>query len=171
MVFGNLSRSVLSGMVILSASACNSTPQSPSGETPGSQPALTTDRTSYLATNAGGEGAYRMYVVTVVARFINPLDHPVYLERCFPNTPHPTYAVLPAAGEAESGYNPVWACVGHDRQIVVLAGATRVDTLVLNGPNSWDGHTNEPFGSLEGLFALSYGGARSNAFQVRLGEQ
>ncbi len=50
----------------------------------------------------------------------------------------------------------MWACVGHENQIVVEPGGARVDTLRIRGPDSWDGRTGVPSGSLEGSFRLAY---------------
>jgi hypothetical protein len=118
--------------------------------------ALGTDRNLYEATLVGGEGSYRTYALTMVARFTNGMDRPVYLGRCLADTDSPIYGVLSAEPALEAGYDPVWACVGHDHPIVVGAGETRVDTLRIAGPNAWDGHTKEPLGTLAGRFQLSY---------------
>jgi hypothetical protein len=56
----------------------------------------------------------------------------------------------------DSGYERVWACVGHESPIVIAPGATRVDTLPIEGPNTFDGHTNAPVGRLDGDFRLVY---------------
>jgi hypothetical protein len=144
---------------------------------------LTTDRNLYTATPVSGAGSHRMYGFTVMAQFTNRLSRPVYLERCYPSTPIPIYGVVPVEGQVEAGYDPVWACVGHDSPIVVGAGETRTDSLRIVGPNAWDGHTKEPLGTLVGHFQLRYavgacpevdgcgGGTRSrgsNNFEVRL---
>lgn len=168
---------------VLTLLGCQASPTAPSpvGASTG-QVALSTDRASYLAVSDGSDGPYRTYMVTVVSRFTNGLTRPVYLERCYPDTPFPIYGVVPAEGVIEAAYNPVWACVGHDRQFVVKSGATRTDTLRLHGPNGWDGRTHEPFGTLVGRFRLSYsagscpevircpvsGATGSNAFEIQL---
>lgn len=121
--------------------------------------ALATDQASYVARYKGGEGSYRQYGFTLVARFENRTGEPVYLERCYPNTPYPIFGIEIVGGTGallESGYDRAWACVGHESQIVVQPGDTRVDTLRIHGPNSWDGHTKVPYGSLEGSFRLVY---------------
>ncbi|HEV2736369.1 MAG TPA: hypothetical protein VGV85_16105 [Longimicrobiaceae bacterium] len=121
--------------------------------------ALATDRTSYVARYQQGQGSYRQYGFTLVASFENRTGEPVYLERCYPHTPIPVYGVELAGGAGgapESGFDPAWACVGHDSPIVVQPGDTRVDTLRIRGPNSWDGRTGAPSGSLEGTFRLVY---------------
>lgn len=121
--------------------------------------ALATDQASYVARYQGGEGSYRQYGFTIVARFQNRTGEPVYLDRCYPDTPVPIYGVEfvdGAGGARESGFDPIWACVGHESQVVVRPGDTRVDTLRIHGPNSWDGRTGVPSGTLEGSFRLVY---------------
>jgi hypothetical protein len=117
---------------------------------------LRTDSTTYTATLIGGEGSYRTYGVTLVARFTNGTSRPVYLDRCYPGTPYPIYGIVSSEPSLESAYNPVWACVGHDQPIVVRAGETRTDFLQIAGPNMWDGHTKEPMGALVGRYRLTY---------------
>jgi hypothetical protein len=174
-------RSHLAGFLLLASAAC----EAPHGLTVEDLRALTlrTDRNLYEATFSGGEGTYRRYALTVVARFTNATDQPLYMRRCYPATSYPIYAVVATNADLEAGYNPVWACVGHDNPIVVGRGETRVDSLRIAGPNAWDGYTNQPFGTLTGAFRLSYtiGACRavyscgampssveSNEFEVRL---
>lgn len=121
-----------------------------------SQLTLQTDRAAYSAGFIGGEGPYRRYTVTVVARFTNKTSRPVYLERCYPDTPYPIYGIVSTEEGREAAYSAAWACVGHDRPIVVSLGETRTDSLHISGPNTWDGHTNQPSGDLVGRFRLSY---------------
>ncbi len=149
----------------------------------GAEP-IQTDALHYLASYVNGEGTYRQYGFTVVAVFRNTTDQTLYLGRCFPDSPGPLYGVTLADGSGgEVGYNPGWACVGHDRQFAIAPGEARTDTLQVEGPNSWDGHTGQAFGQLEGRFrlfyeaqtcpgdgacSLPYDYARSNAFDVSL---
>jgi hypothetical protein len=151
-------RYALSGFLVAALVACTSS-VAPSGAVSEHEPLpirLRTDRAAYTASLSGGEGFYRTYRFTLVAQFTNGMSDPVYLERCYPTTPYPEYAIASDAVGRESAYNPVWACVGHDAPIMVLAGETRTDTLRVTGPNSWDGRTNEAFGDLAGRFRLSY---------------
>lgn len=145
---------------------------------------LRTDRTAYVATYEKGEGTYRTYGFRVIAELENRSGATVYLARCYPDSPTPIYHVTLGDGEDAWGaaYSGVWACVGHDDQIAVPAGATRVDTLHLRGPNRWDGVTKEPFGVFTGLMQLHYeiqacwgdgacrvpGAGASNTFRVEL---
>ena len=147
------------------------------------QVTLRTDRAAYQASLAGGEGPYRRYAVTLAAQLSNGLSIPLYLQRCYPDTPYPIYGVVSAEEGREAAYSPVWACVGHDRPIVLSAGKTRTDSLPVLGPNTWDGHTNMPSGDLVGRFRLGYligtcravvscelpgGSIESNEFEVGL---
>jgi len=150
------------------------------------QTGLATDRASYVARYESGQGTYRQFTFTVVARFTNHTAGTLYLGRCYPDSPHPIYGVelVDASRSAwGSAFGPAWACVGHDDQIAVAAGETRVDTLQLRGPNGWDGRTGEVFGVMDGAMRLVYhvqecrgDGAcpsarldgRSNAFTVRV---
>lgn len=119
---------------------------------------LRTDRTAYVATYEKGEGTYRTYGFRVIAELENHSGATVYLSRCYPDSPIPIYHVTLVDGEDAWGaaYSGVWACVGHNDQIAVPAGAARVDTLHLTGPNAWDGVTKEPFGAFTGLMQLHY---------------
>ena len=123
--------------------------------------ALKTDREEYTSTKVGSRGG--MYNFRIIARLVNETDSSVYLTRCYPDSPHPTYGITLADDPGElrdhrqsPGYDPVWACVGHDRNIEVRPHSGRVDTLTVRGPNTWDGHTHQAFGVLEGRFRLQY---------------
>ena len=105
----------------------------------------------------GGEGQARTYAFTIIARYENPTADTLYLPRCLPRQRTPEYGVEVVDDTTEdSGYDPVWACVGHDSPIVVAPHAARVDTLRIEGPNAFDGKTNAPMGRLEGEFRLIY---------------
>jgi len=119
---------------------------------------LRTDADAYVARYEGGEGSYRQYGFTVVARVENRGGSSVYLARCYPDSRQPIYGVsLVEPGDRwGAAYNAAWACVGHDRQIRLRPGEARTDTLHLRGPNAFDGRTGEPFGSLVGRMQLHY---------------
>lgn len=133
---------------------------------PSPQPTLLTDSASYTAIPIGAS----QVIVKVVTRFTNPTAKSDTLARCFPTSPHPIFSVslVSPANTEGAAYNPAWACVGHDNDIVVGAGETRVDTLTLHGPNAYDNSTERYLGSLEGTFRINYGGAASNTFTVKL---
>ena len=120
--------------------------------------ALTTDSSEYTATYIGGDGPYRSHGFRVVARFENQTLRTLYLARCFPDTPVPIFGVqLEGAGDSwGSAYNPAWACVGHDNQIVVPPAQSRTDTLLIRGPTAFDGRTGQHFGTLTGRMRLVY---------------
>lgn len=127
-------------------------PEERSGES------LQTDRLSYTSRYVEGQGTYQRYGFEVIVRFTNRTDGTLYLGRCYPDTPTPIYGVIPADTPTgvESAYNGVWACGGHDKDFAVPAGALRVDTLQLSGPNARDGRSGQPFGQLEGRFRIVY---------------
>ena len=140
--------------LLVLGTGCARVPSEPADVTP-----LVTDRSSYAATYEGGDGTYRRYGFTVIARYTNSSSAPVYLGRCYPTSPHPSVgvALVEASGTGrESAYSPIYACVGHDQQIVVSPGAVRTDTLHLVGPNAYNGITKEPYGVLAGPMRLSY---------------
>ncbi len=145
---------------------------------------LTTDATSYEARSLSS--VQGRWAFNVVVRYTNPTAQPIYLARCYPNSPQPIYGVQLTDGSNAEGaaYSLAWACVGHDKQILVAPGATRVDTLTLGGPNASDGVTGRFYGALTGRFRIFYdpqgctgdGACRimtdslrySNEFRVRL---
>jgi hypothetical protein len=51
-------------------------------------------------------------------------------------------------------YDPIWACVGHDKQFEVLPGAVRVDTFHVEGPNAFDPIKQQALGETNGVFRL-----------------
>ena len=146
---------------------------------------LQTDQPVYVARREGGDPRYGQYAFIVIARFTNETSSPVYLARCYPDSPYPIYGVellMPIAGKERSGYSPAWGCVGHDQAIVVGPGEARTDTLRISGPTAVDGRTKQPLGALRGRMQLFYQvqacpqeacavlsevGA-SNAFEVRM---
>ena len=54
--------------------------------------------------------------------------------------------------ESWSGYEGSWICRGGTPPIEVPSGAMHVDTLIIEGPNSWA--AGRPRGSLEGTFRV-----------------
>jgi len=141
---------------------------------------LSLDASSYVAVSGPTLQSPAIYRFTVVARFRNTGSTDAHLGRCRPDSPHPMFGVMlsPSDPRESSGYDPVWACVGHDNPIVVAPNETRVDTLVIFGPASWDGRTQKPLGKLEGTFQFVYfgdvcnatHGCRSEPFTVSLGK-
>lgn len=117
---------------------------------------FTTDATEYTAHRFEGTGQLSRYRFTVISRFRNPTSATLYLARCFPNTPRPLFSVLAADRSFESAYAQPSGCVGHDQQFEIPPGAVRIDTLQVDGPNSFDGHTQEPYGVKEGTFRLFF---------------
>ncbi len=125
---------------------------------PGAPPTISTDAGQYVARPSGGSGTYQLYSFRLIATYRNERSDTVFLANCFPNVPTPTYGVVLANGSRSTtvGYNPTYACVGHDQQIAVPPGQSHTDTLIVQGPNMWDGKTGIPFGIMEGRFTLLY---------------
>jgi hypothetical protein len=118
---------------------------------------FTTDATGYVAVRIEGAGSLSRYRFRVVTRFENRTAASLFLGRCFPDTREPLFSVVRAyASDPESGYQQIWACVGHDRQFEVRPGEVRTDTLRVEGPNTFDGITQKPLGVTEGRFRLYY---------------
>ena len=81
----------------------------------------------------------------------------MYLGRCGTEDPTPIYGVDPSGDDGmDSAYNRFWGCSGHDAQFRVGVGQSRIDTLLIKGPNGWDGVPREPRGQLEGRFRIGY---------------
>ena len=117
---------------------------------------LQTDVTFYLARKLEATSTYDRYGFTVVATYFNIRHDTVFLERCRSTSRYPIYAVVLADSTNQgAAYDPPWAC-GSSGCFVVPPRTTRVDTLNIVGPNSWDGVTGEPFGPMEGTFRLRY---------------
>jgi hypothetical protein len=147
--------------------------------------ALRTDRTEYVARRVRGSAPHTRYAFTLIARYTNRTGAPVYLSNCFPDSRSPmfNFVVAGAHGTERSAYDPAWACVGHDNQIVVQPGAARIDTFYISGSTAWNGRTGAPIGELEGRLRLMYYAQscpgemgcplpdslqRSNEFEVRI---
>lgn len=147
-------------LILGGAAACGDSTTSPADLL------LTTDSASYTAVSIGSD----QVTLKLVMKYRNPTSAPIVLDRCFPSTPYPIYnveLVTPKTGEG-AAYAPAWACVGHNNPIVVAAGNTRTDTLVLSGPTGFDSKSGRAIGVLEGTFKIAYGGQHSNEFRVKL---
>jgi hypothetical protein len=85
-----------------------------------------TDATGYVAVPIAAPGAFRQYRFTIITRFENRSAAPVFLGRCYPDSPQPMYWIGPADGSTvEAAYNPNWACVGHNKQFEIRPGGAR----------------------------------------------
>jgi hypothetical protein len=134
------------------------TPDSSSTNRPPPAGIFTTNSTEYTARIVDSIYSHPVYAVTVVTRYRNTTGATIYLERCYPTSPTPMFGVILVAPTDSwgSAYNQAWACVGHDQQLPIQPGATRVDTLQLLGPTMFSGYTNAPFGLSEGTMRLSF---------------
>jgi hypothetical protein len=138
-------------LLAAAAAGCSELPIVPVDPFPG---AFTVDSATYTAQPIGTEQVgFRL-----VARYHNPTNAPIYLDRCSPTAPHPLFAVnlQSTSFTTESGYNMGFACVGHDQPIVVGPGETRTDTLRITGPNVFDNASQHFLGAVAGTFSLSY---------------
>lgn len=118
--------------------------------------AFPTHATSYEARSLSS--VFGWWAFNVIVRYTNPTSQPIHLGRCYPTSPQPIYGVQLTDGSNAEGaaYDQAWACVGHDNQIPVAAGTTRVDTLTIAGPNAVDGRTGRIIGTLTGRFRIVY---------------
>jgi hypothetical protein len=153
------SRTLQLTAVLILVVGCSTATSAPNGDPESA--GLHTDRATYVATRVGGEGVYTQYGFRVEARFNNTGPDTLYLARCYPESPTPIYGVelvdaSAASLSSNAAYDGAWACVGHDRQIAVAPRSSRVDTLLIRGPNAWDGITHTPFGTLTGQMRLRY---------------
>lgn len=106
---------------------------------PPAQP-IQTDARGYVALPQDAGGApFQRFTFRLVARFTNPLDRTVYLARGVPDQPRPDHRVLygRTGFDRSSGFDPLIEGVGHDDQIAVAPGATRVDTFRLTVTEVW----------------------------------
>jgi hypothetical protein len=118
---------------------------------------LRTDSIGYMARVVGNYYGNNLYQFRIVARYDNTTAAPIYFGRCFQNSRSPIYSIVRTDGPlASSGYNPVWACTGVEDFLILAPGASRVDTILVNGPNMFDGITKEPYGVTSGRVALRY---------------
>jgi 4-hydroxyphenylpyruvate dioxygenase len=107
---------------------------------------LCTDREEYEASYIEGEGAYRQYGFTIIARYENRLAVPVFMYPCG------FYALTNTMNDEEVGYNPVSICTGGMRSIPVFPGEAKEFNLNIRGPNGWQNGVSQ--GLLEGEFRL-----------------
>ena len=116
---------------------------------------LMTDATGYVAKSLGGAGPFVQYEFAVETRFENRSTAPVFLARCFPDSPQPMYGIVAADSSGiQSAYAPFWGCVAHNDQFQILPGAVRVDTFLVRGPTASDAANPEGIGVTSGVFRL-----------------
>ena len=171
------------GVIAALALACASSEDS--AESPEIVVSLQTDRSAYTAVYLNGAGARARYGFAVNASFENSGNVPVYIARCTPTSPRPSYHVIPADASpgASSAFAPDLRCGAHDEQLEVPAGESRKDELFLVGPNAWT-DSGAVRGSLTGRMQLAYhvqtcrgaakcalpGTVTSSPFTVTIGE-
>jgi len=143
--------------------------------------ALKVDRPVFVARP---DDSKNFWSFTVVARFKNPTADTVYLATLPIGTAPracetPAHRLETVDSEHTSEHTDGLAYLGIEQSrprcapIAVPPGASRVDTLRFEGPQTWDGITGEIDGSLEGTMRLRAGGGlpwASEPFEVRTSE-
>lgn len=115
------------------------------------------DRAAYEAVCTSDKGSECRYHFLLIATYTNQGTDPAYLDRCMPGRRSPMYGVEPFPDTSDdAAWDLVWGCVGGLSPIVVAPHEVRVDTLLMAGPNQFDGKTHAPTGRLEGEFRLIY---------------
>lgn len=114
--------------------------------------ALELDRDTYVA---GALDAQGRYAFTVIVHYVNRTDGPIYFARCAVDSLTPSHSVPTAGGVSRSGYDAASACSAFPA-LELRPGDARTDSLLLQGPNAYDGLTGQPLGVLEGDFLLEY---------------
>ena len=126
--------------------ACHEAPTAPIAV------ALELDRDTYVAVPVDSTGRYAF---RIVVQYQNGTSASIYLGLCRPGDPSPIFDVPTSDGTSQSGYSAVWACTGTS-PLEFPPGARRTDSLLILGPNVYDGITHEPLGVLAGSFRLEY---------------
>lgn len=99
---------------------------------------FTTDATTYTAKRVSGNGpSVLVYSFTAITRYTNATAIPVQLPTCSIRGPGPVYGVTAVDEPLPNGWivyaSGIFACLSGVQWIVVAPGATRVDTLHLEG--------------------------------------
>ena len=128
---------------------------------PPDQVTIKTDQIEYNARYHEMVSGQDRYKFLLTASFENRTGATVYLERCYPHTPYPIYDVVFDNGSGiqesgEGGYRTGHICVGHDKPIIVQPGETRIDKLVIYGPNAWTSEKPITKEAMTGQFRLTY---------------
>ncbi len=139
---------------------------------PDSAVVATTDATSYVAEIIPGSAPRTRYAFRVVVRIDNRSARPVALARCAPGSTSPIFGVTLQADSValRSAFDPGWSCVGGVPPLVLAPGATRLDTLAIQGPTAFDGVSGAPRGVTAGLMTIHFASdvpmLSTNAFYV-----
>jgi hypothetical protein len=118
---------------------------------------LKTDASWYLADPIESSGTPPRRHFRVITRFENTTSVPLYLGRCFPDSPRPLFTVAVADTKPrDSAYGQIWGCVGHSNQFQIVPGAFRVDTFDVSGPNEFPSGNPVGIGTVQGLFQMFF---------------
>jgi len=152
--------------IIICPSVSQTASQKPEPKTtvvaaPPDQVTIKTDQIEYNARYHEMVSGQDRYKFLLTASFENRTGATVYLERCYPHTPYPIYDIVPDNGSGiqesgSGGYRTANVCVGHDKPIIVQPGETRIDKLVIYGPNAWTSDKLIIKEALTGQFRLTY---------------
>jgi hypothetical protein len=124
------------GMMLLAAGVCScSTATNPEDQTGAP---FTTDATTYTAKRVSGTAPnVRVYGFTAVTRYTNRTATPIQLPTCSTQSAGPLYGFTNLDDPLPTGWIVygigAFVCLAGEQWIVVAPGATRVDTLHLEG--------------------------------------
>ena len=134
------------GAVLL---ACHEGPTAPAAAV-----VLHLDRASYVTQPIDVFDGNNFYAFRMVVRYRNTTADTIYFALCGIGPRTPIYYVASSDG-GDPGYSPIWACV-NAQPLAFPPGATRADTLIMQGPLAIDGITHQPLGAIAGTFRLTY---------------
>jgi hypothetical protein len=113
--------------------------------------ALHLDHGTYVAVPLAPTGTYAF---RLVVHYENATGVPIFFDLCNPSDSLPIFGVPTANGRSLSAYDPVWACRGGGPALEFPPGASRTDSLLIEGPTAYVG--SEVLGVLTGSFRLEY---------------
>jgi hypothetical protein len=155
-------------LFLLAILGCSSIPQAESQKAepkiipvqPG-EVTIKTDQTEYVAKYRETVYGQDVYEFKVTVQYENRTGVGVYLNRCYPNSPSPTYDLAPDNGNGidyslDNHYRPAWAGVGHNNHIFVRPGDIRTDQFTISGPTELSKNSTISKDKLNGRFRILY---------------
>ncbi len=139
----------LLGAMLAASTACHREPTAPIIV------AVQLDSESYHAVPVNQFGRY---AVRMVATYQNTTESPIYLALCNRGDSVPVFSV-PTVDGGVSGYDVVSDCP-PTCPLQLPPGASRTDTLLIQGPHQYDGITGTWVGAISGTFRVEYSSAR-----------
>jgi hypothetical protein len=137
---------LLSGAAAATVLSCHEVPTAPVAVS------LQLDRETYVGVPIDTAGRYAF---RLVVQYHNGTSAPIYFARCTPSDVSPVYGVPTTDRARGSGWDVAWACTNAP-VLEFLPGTVRTDSLLIRGPNAYNGITHEPLGVLAGSFRLEY---------------